>query len=51
MAAALAGDALIVVPIEDAETPAILALAWRPSPAPAVAELLRHCRQAFGVTG
>jgi DNA-binding transcriptional LysR family regulator len=51
MAAALAGDALAVVPIEDAGTPAILALAWRPSPAPAVAELLRHCRQAFGVPG
>jgi DNA-binding transcriptional LysR family regulator len=42
---------LSAVPIEDAETPAILALAWRPSPTPAVAELLRHCRQAFGVTG
>jgi DNA-binding transcriptional LysR family regulator len=40
---------LSAAPIEDAETPALLALAWRPSPAPAVAELLRHCRRAFGI--
>jgi DNA-binding transcriptional LysR family regulator len=54
MAAAFAGDpenSLRAVPIEDAETQAILALVWRPSPAPAVVELLRHCRQAFGLTG
>jgi DNA-binding transcriptional LysR family regulator len=53
MAAAFARDpenCLRAVPIEDAETQAILALVWRPSAAPAVVELLRHCRQAFGVT-
>jgi len=52
MAAAFCQDPrrLSARPIEDAGTPAILALAWRPSPAPAVAELLRHCRQAFGIS-
>ena len=47
MAAAFAGR-LSALLIEDAETPALLALAWRPSPAPALAELIRHCQVAFG---
>jgi DNA-binding transcriptional LysR family regulator len=46
--AAAVGDRLDAVPITDADTPAHLALAWKPSPAPAVAELIRHCRHAFG---
>jgi DNA-binding transcriptional LysR family regulator len=55
MAAAHTGgaarDRLCARPIGDAGTPALLALAWRPSPAPAVAEFIRHCRRAFGITG
>jgi DNA-binding transcriptional LysR family regulator len=44
-------DRLQALPIEDAGTPALLALAWKPSPSPAVAELIRHCRRAFGLRG
>jgi len=46
MAVAFAGR-LRAVPIADARTPALLALAWKPPPAPAAAELIRHCRHAF----
>ena len=49
MAAAFAGR-LRAVPIADARTPALLALAWKPPPTPAAAELIRHCRRAFNVT-
>jgi DNA-binding transcriptional LysR family regulator len=42
-------DRVRALPIEDAKTPATLTLAWQPSPSPAVAELIRHCRRAFGV--
>jgi DNA-binding transcriptional LysR family regulator len=49
--AAAHGDRLRALPIADAGTPALLSLAWRPSPAPAVAQLIRHCRQAFGAAG
>ncbi|HEX3961197.1 MAG TPA: LysR family transcriptional regulator [Trebonia sp.] len=44
-------DRLQALPIEDAGTPALLALAWKPSPSPAVAELIRHCRRAFSLAG
>jgi DNA-binding transcriptional LysR family regulator len=49
--AAAAGDRLRVVPIDGCDTPALLALIWRPSPPAAVAELVRHCRRAFAVDG
>ncbi|HUN32746.1 MAG TPA: LysR family transcriptional regulator [Trebonia sp.] len=45
--AAAYGESLRALPIEDAQTPAVLALTWRQSPAPAVAELIRYCRKAF----
>jgi DNA-binding transcriptional LysR family regulator len=45
--AAAAGGRLRAVPIEDCDTPALLALIWKPSPPAAVAELVRHCRRAF----
>jgi DNA-binding transcriptional LysR family regulator len=55
MAAAYTGSAgdgrLRALPIDDCDVPALLALAWKPSPAPAVAEFVRHCRRAFGVPG
>jgi DNA-binding transcriptional LysR family regulator len=41
-------ERLRALPIEDAQTPALLALTWKPPPAPAVAELIRHCQVAFG---
>lgn len=34
--------------IDDIETPALLALVWKPTRNPAVRELLAHSRQAFG---
>jgi DNA-binding transcriptional LysR family regulator len=34
--------------IEDIESPALLALVWKPAPGPALGEFLRHCRSAFG---
>jgi DNA-binding transcriptional LysR family regulator len=34
--------------IDDIETPAVLALIWTTAKSPALRELLRHCRQAFG---
>jgi DNA-binding transcriptional LysR family regulator len=48
MAAAQSGR-LRAVPVADAGLPALLALVWKPSPGPALAELLRHCRRAFAV--
>jgi DNA-binding transcriptional LysR family regulator len=33
--------------IEDVESPALLALVWKPAPGPALGEFLRHCRSAF----
>jgi DNA-binding transcriptional LysR family regulator len=45
--AAAAADRLRAVPIDDCDTPALLALIWKPSPPAAVAELVRHCRRAF----
>src|SRR5512146_2840508 len=47
MAAAAAGVRLRAVPIDGCDTPALLALIWKPSPPAAVAELVRHCRRAF----
>jgi DNA-binding transcriptional LysR family regulator len=47
MAAAHAGAALRAVPVADANVTALLALVWKPSPGPALAALLRHCREAF----
>jgi DNA-binding transcriptional LysR family regulator len=35
--------------IEDVGTLALLALTWRPSPSPAAAEFVSHCRRAFAV--
>jgi len=43
-------DRVRALPIKDAATPALLALAWKPAPSPALAELIRHCRRAFDVT-
>jgi DNA-binding transcriptional LysR family regulator len=48
MAAAHAGP-LRAVPVADAGVPAVLALVWKPAPGPALAGLLRHCREAFAV--
>ena len=47
MAAAHACAGLRAVPVADADVPALLALVWKPSPGPALAALLRHCRAAF----
>lgn len=33
--------------IEDIESPALLALIWKPAPGPALGEFLRHCRSTF----
>jgi DNA-binding transcriptional LysR family regulator len=46
MTASHAGRLKAVV-IHDITMPALLALAWRPMPDPALSELLHHCRQAF----
>jgi len=46
MAAIHSGD-LLVLPLDDIAMPAVLALIWKPAPGPALAELLRHCRDAF----
>jgi DNA-binding transcriptional LysR family regulator len=45
--AARYGDRLTARTIEDVEIPALLALVWRGTHAPAVRELLAHCRRAF----
>ncbi|GII55838.1 LysR family transcriptional regulator [Planotetraspora thailandica] len=41
-------DRLMALPIDDVETPALLALVWRHAHGPAVRELLVYGRQAFG---
>jgi DNA-binding transcriptional LysR family regulator len=41
------GARLRAVPVADAALPAVLALVWKPAPAPAALEFLRCCRQAF----
>jgi DNA-binding transcriptional LysR family regulator len=46
MAAAQAAR-LRVLPIDGVGVPALLALIWKPRPSPALAEFLRHCREAF----
>jgi len=43
-------DKLKVLPLEDVETPAVLALRWSCTVGPALRELLAHCRRAFGVS-
>ncbi|MEJ3746204.1 LysR family transcriptional regulator [Actinomycetes bacterium KLBMP 9797] len=43
-------DRLTARTIDDVRTPALLALVWRPEPAPAVRALVRHCRDAFTPT-
>jgi DNA-binding transcriptional LysR family regulator len=45
--AAAYGESLRALPIEDAQTQAVLALTRKQPPSPAVAELIRHCRNAF----
>ena len=40
-------DRLEAVPIEDVDTPAVLALVWTTTPSAALRELLPHCRRAF----
>jgi DNA-binding transcriptional LysR family regulator len=40
---------LRVLPIDDVDIPALLALIWKPAPSRALREFLRHCRQAFAV--
>jgi DNA-binding transcriptional LysR family regulator len=40
-------DRLIARPVDDVETPALLALIWRSATSPALRELLVHARQAF----
>ena len=47
MAGAYAGR-LRSVQLDDIGIPALLAVVWKPGPGPAVRELVRHCRQAFG---
>ncbi|GII89220.1 LysR family transcriptional regulator [Sphaerisporangium siamense] len=42
-------DSLVALPIEDAGTPAVLALVWRPATGPALHEFVRHAREAFAV--
>lgn len=44
-------DRLTALPIDDIETPALLALIWKSTHSPAVRELLVHGRQAFGTSG
>ena len=39
---------LTAVSLDDIETPAVLALIWATTQSPALQELLRHCRDAFG---
>ncbi|MEU0965457.1 LysR substrate-binding domain-containing protein [Streptomyces sp. NPDC005917] len=45
--AASHGDRLTACPIEDVETPAVLALIWKTAHNPSVRELLVHSRRAF----
>ncbi|RKR92168.1 DNA-binding transcriptional LysR family regulator [Micromonospora pisi] len=41
-------DRLVALPIDDVETPALLSLVWRAAQSPALRQLLRHARHAFG---
>ncbi|MDX2291739.1 MULTISPECIES: LysR family transcriptional regulator [Streptomyces] len=50
MAAAHA-DRLAVLPLEDVDVPALLALVWRPAHHPAVHAFLTHARRSFGAPG
>jgi DNA-binding transcriptional LysR family regulator len=43
-------DRLHIVPIDDVETPAVLALIWTATVSPALHELVRYSRAAFGRT-
>jgi DNA-binding transcriptional LysR family regulator len=47
MTAALDTETLARVPITGVEVDALLALVWKPTPNPALHELLRHCRRTF----
>ncbi|WP_405777177.1 LysR family transcriptional regulator [Streptomyces sp. NBC_00859] len=40
-------DRLVPLPLVDVEAPALLVLAWKKTPSPAVRELLEHSRRAF----
>jgi DNA-binding transcriptional LysR family regulator len=40
-------DRLTALPIEDVETPVLLALTWKKTRSPAMRELLKHSRKAF----
>jgi len=40
-------DPLRALEIADLDAPALLALVWRATDAPAVRDLVRHCRRAF----
>ena len=40
-------DHLTSVPLTGVDIPAVLALIWKPTPSPAVHELVRHCRVTF----
>jgi len=48
--AAAHSDRLWSAVLDDAETPALLALIWKPTPSPAAAAFLDDCRRAFGGT-
>ena len=48
--AAAYADRLWSAVVDDAETPAVLALIWKPTPSPAAAAFLDDCRRAFGGT-
>ncbi|MBB2743867.1 UNVERIFIED_ORG: DNA-binding transcriptional LysR family regulator [Microbispora rosea subsp. rosea] len=43
-------DRLTALTIEDADTPALLALVWRGGQGPAVREFVRHAQRSFAVT-
>ncbi|MFF7789812.1 LysR substrate-binding domain-containing protein [Streptomyces sp. NPDC007991] len=45
------GDRLTARPVDDVETPALLALVWKSPPSPALRKLLRHSREAFTEPG
>jgi DNA-binding transcriptional LysR family regulator len=40
-------DRLTAVPVTDVELPAVLALAWRAAPSPALTDMVGRCRTAF----
>ena len=48
--AAAAAGRLHAAVLDDVVMPALLALIWKPSPSPATAAFLTHCRRAFAVT-